>query len=59
MLIEEGSKYARENVLRDRGRNSEGKLSGDLSILRAKFLFRLGNEGGYFLRVASRRDPSE
>jgi len=52
MLIEEGSKYARENVLRDRGRNSEGKLSGDLSILRAKFLFRFGNEGGYFLRVA-------
>src|SRR5260370_41687592 len=52
MLVEKGPEQTRENVLRNRGRHSEGQLSGDLPILATKFLFRLGNECRYLFSVA-------
>ncbi|MGA8343591.1 MAG: hypothetical protein WB781_16785 [Candidatus Sulfotelmatobacter sp.] len=47
MLVEESSEQSRENVLRNRGRNAERQLPGDVPVLGAKLLFRLGNEFRY------------
>jgi hypothetical protein len=51
MFVEEGSQQARENVLCNGRRNTEGQLSGDFAILGPKFLFGFGNECRYFVGV--------
>ena len=55
MLTEKGPDEPRENVLRNRGRNSKGEVAREFSDLRAKFLLRFGGERRDFVCVAQQK----
>lgn len=54
MLIKECPKQTWKNILCDRRRNSDRKLSSDLSVLSADLSFHVGNERRYFVRVTEK-----